>query len=242
MDAVLIPGDCREVLSAFPEAHFDCVIADPPYGETSLAWDRWQPGWPEAIRRVLKPTGSMWCFGSLRMFMAQSAEFTGWRLSHDVVWRKQNGSGFQNDRFRRVHELAAHWYRSDAPWADVYKAPQYSHDATPKTVRRKTRPTHTGHIECGHYESQDGGPRLLQSVIEEPNCHGFADHPTQKPEALIETLMRYACPEGGKILDPFAGAGTTGLVATRLGRDCTMIELNPEYVKIIERRLCGDLL
>jgi DNA modification methylase len=44
------------------------------------------------------------------------------------------------------------------------------------------------------------------------------------------------------VLDPFAGAGTTGLVAERLGRDCTMVELNPEYVKIIERRLCGDLL
>jgi predicted RNA methylase len=48
------------------------------------------------------------------------------------------------------------------------------------------------------------------------------------------------CPEGGTVLDPFFGAGTTGLVADRLGRNCVGIELNPEYAEIARRRIAGD--
>lgn len=225
-------GEMREVLRNCPDAYFDVVFADPPYGETALEWDRWPPGWLAEARRVLKPTGSMWVFGSLRMFMKHAGDFSGWRMSHDIVWRKQNGSGFHRDRFRRVHEVSAHYYRDDAKWSDVFKAPQFSYDALPKKVRRKTQPTHTGYIESSTYESQAGGARLLQSVIEEPNCHGYARHPTQKPEALVEVLLRYACPPGGCILDPFAGSGTTGRVAARLGMGAVLIEADPAYFAI----------
>jgi len=62
-------GDCREVLPAFGVTA-DCVVADPPYGETSLAWDRWPDGWLDAAAGV---TSSLWCFGSLRMFLAGPA-------------------------------------------------------------------------------------------------------------------------------------------------------------------------
>ena len=56
-------GDCREILPAL-DVTADCVLADPPYGETSLSWDRWPEGWLEA---VAGSTRSLWCFGSLRM-------------------------------------------------------------------------------------------------------------------------------------------------------------------------------
>ena len=60
------------------------------------------------------------------------------------------------------------------------------------------------------------------------------------PPALIEPCLKAGCPEGGTVLDPFGGAGTTGLVADRLGRDAILIELNPEYAEIARKRLSGD--
>jgi hypothetical protein len=60
------------------------------------------------------------------------------------------------------------------------------------------------------------------------------------PPALIEPCIKAGCPAGGVVLDPFGGAGTTGLVADRLGRDAILIELNPEYAAIAERRLKTD--
>ena len=60
------------------------------------------------------------------------------------------------------------------------------------------------------------------------------------PPKLIEPCILAGCPAGGTVLDPFGGAGTTGLVANRLGRDAILIELNPEYVAMAERRIVGD--
>lgn len=122
-------------------------------------------------------------------------------------------------------------------WRDVYRDVQTTPDATAKTVRRKTRPTHTGNIEAGYYVSQDGGPRLMRSVLAVRNEHGRALHPTQKPEGVIEPLLLYSTPPGGTVLDPFFGAGTTGLVAQKHGRNCVGIELNPDYIAIANERL-----
>ena len=155
-DAVTIyHGDCRDVMPAL-DAHPSLVIADPPYGETSLLWDRWPTGW---IAALPASASQLWCFGSMRMLLEQHAagEFDGWRYGEEIVWQKQNGSGFQVRAVRRVHEFASHWYRG--PRSELTIQQQYTHDATKRTVRRKTRPTHLGHIEDGAYESHDGGPR-----------------------------------------------------------------------------------
>lgn len=232
----IIQGDCRGLLGRLPSGFFDCAIVDPPYGQTSLPWDKPVRDWQAHVRRVLKPTGSMWVFGSLRHFMTYAADFDGWRMSHDVVWEKHNGAGFFNDRFRTVHELAAHFYRDDTKWKEVYKNPQFTLDATARTVRKKAMPAHwVGARGAYVYESQDGGPRLQRSVFFERSTHGYAEHPTQKPDAAIERLLRYACPPGGLVLDPFCGSGVAGRVARRLGFDFVGMELNPEYVALAER-------
>jgi site-specific DNA-methyltransferase (adenine-specific) len=201
MNIRVLQGDCRAVLDQFPNEHFDCVVTDPPYGETSLAWDRWQADWPLAVRRVLKRTGSMWVFGSMRMFLDRIGEFDGWRFSQDVVWEKHNGSGFHADRFKRVHENAIHLYRDDAPWEGVYKQPQFTNDAVKRVVRTKRRPVHMGQIDKAPFVSEDGGQRLLRSVIYARSEHGRAEHPTQKPIAIVEPLLLYSCPPGGHVLD-----------------------------------------
>lgn len=235
-------GDALEVLPRLvPKETVDCLIVDPPYGETSLEWDRRVPGWPLEVRRVLKPTGSMWVFGSARMFLETAAEFDGWRLAQDVVWEKHNGAGFFADRFRRVHECAYQFYRSDAQWAGVYKAPQFTNDAAPRTVRRKGRPAHwTGERGDSVYRSEDGGLRLTRSVLYVRSEHGSAEHPTQKPLGIVEPLLLYSCPKGGHVLDPFAGSGTVGILAKRHGMLCTLIEANLKYRTLIEQRLQDD--
>lgn len=236
----VIHGDSLREIEAMPDGSFDLILTDPPYAETILEWDAWPIGWPAAVRRLLKPTGSMWVFGSARMFFDRANEFGGWRLAQDVVWEKHNGSGFHADRFKRVHENAYQFYRDDSPWADVYKAPQFTNDATARTVRRKTRPTHMGNIEAGAYSSHDGGPKLQRSVIYVRSEHGRAIHPTQKPIGIVEPLALYSCPLGGRILDLFAGSGTTGLVAKRNGMHATLIEADAKFVEAIKGRLADD--
>ena len=233
-------ADCIEALAEIPAASVDAVVTDPPYGQTSLIWDKWQSDWIPAVDRVLKPSGSMWVFGTMRMFTDHWSDFAGWQMAQDIVWEKHNGSSFHNDRFRRVHEQAVQFYRG--PWAEVYKGKVVTMDAVKKTVRRKKRPPHLhGEREASTYVSEDGGPRLQTSVIFARSQHGSAIHPTQKPEAILEPLIINSCPEGGTVLDPFAGSGSTGFVASRLNRKAILIEVDAEYFSAMENRFSNDL-
>jgi len=226
------------LVRAMPASSVDCILTDPPFGETSLTWDRWFRDWPSIVQRILKPSGSMWVFGSTRMFMENAEQFVNWKFSHDVIWEKQNGSGLFNDRFRRVHESALHFYRGDAKWRDVYKCPQKTMDATARTVRKKGRPAQwIGATGETTYVSEDGGPRLARSVQYVRNMHGKAEHPTQKPEGIIEPLLLYACPPGGIVFDPFMGSATVGVVAAKHGMKFIGAESNPKYFEIAKRRL-----
>lgn len=237
----IINADFETVIDSISAESVDCILTDPPYGETSLAWDRWPTGWPARVLSLLKPTGSMWVFGSMRVFFEHSSEFSGWRLAQDVVWEKHNGSGFHADRFKRVHENAVQFYRDDAPWDGVYKDPQYTPDAVARSVRRKKgRPAHMGNIDASPYFSEDGGPRLMRSVMYCRSEHGRAVHPTQKPLGIVEPLLLYSCPENGLVLDIFAGSGTTGVAAQRHGRRAILIEGRQEFADAARTRLETD--
>lgn len=225
-------GDCRAVLPTLDRASVDAIVADPPYGDTSLDWDQRVKGWLPLAADVLKPNGSIWVFGSLRFLAPLFAEMDalGFRYSQDIVWEKQNGTGFHVDRFRRVHEHVVMFYRGQ--WRDVYHDTQYSMDATAKTVRRKTRPAHTGRIEASAYVSQDGGPRLMRSVPQVRNEHSHAIHPTQKPLDLLRPIIRYSVPPGGIVLDCFGGSGSTAVAALEEGRKAIYIERHPDVFAV----------
>lgn len=228
-------GDCREILPKLPRA--DAAIADPPYAETSLEWDSNLAQWLDDL-----PTDCVWCFGSLRMFlrMSRAGDFEEWKQAQEIVWEKHNGSIFHADRFRRVHELAVQFYRGD--WADIYKSPVTTADATARTVRRKDRPRHAGAIGEGAYVSFDGGPRLMRSVIRVASCHGYAEHPTQKPLGILQPLIEYSCPPCGVVLDPFTGSGSALVAARRAGRRAIGIEIDERYCEIAAKRLSQMML
>lgn len=233
--AQIIVGDCIEQMRQMPAASVDAVITDPPYGQTSLKWDKCLTGWMAEVDRVLKPTGSVWVFGTLRSLIANWGEFDGWKMAQDIVWEKQNGSGFQRDRFRRVHEQAVQLYRG--AWGDVWKGEVVTMDAKARTVKRRTSPAHMGAIADGAYESRDGGPRLMRSVIKARNEHRRAIHPTQKPVAIVEPLILNACPPGGLVLDPFGGSGTTAVAAIGCGRRAILIEKDEGYAAAARGRV-----
>ena len=215
-------GDNRELLDRVA-VDVDAIVTDPPYGDTSLDWDRTPDRfWLELA--AVAGIRSLWCFGSFRFWMEVRSQFTtaGWRYAQEVVWEKHNGSSFHADRFKRVHELAVQWYRG--AWEAVYREPQVTHDATARTVRRKRRPPHTGHIEAGSYASEDGGPRLQRSVIYCRSEHGRAICETQKPLGILRPLIAYSVPPGGLVLDPFAGSCSTLRAARELGRRAIGIE------------------
>lgn len=228
-------GDCRDLLPALG-LEADVVIADPPYGETALPWDRWPDDWPVSVHGVSR---QLWCFGSMRMFLGQHADFDGWRLAQDVVWRKHSGTSFVADRFRRVHEHVLHWYRG--PWADLYREPQREASTRPHVahvVASDARVPHTGVI--GAHSWTDDGTRLMTSVLEVRGMHRNGGlHPTEKPAGILRPLVAYSSPVGGLVLDPFAGSGSTLDVAREMGRRAVGIEADERYCEVAARRLAA---
>jgi site-specific DNA-methyltransferase (adenine-specific) len=229
-------GDCRELM---PElgANAAAIVTDPPYGETSLTWDRWPTGWIDALPSA---PPQMWCFGSMRMFLERSAEFRFWSYGQEVVWEKHNGSGFQADRFKRVHELATHWFRG--PWSSLTINPVMVPGATKRTVHRKGRPVHMGNIDDHRYETERGGPKMERSVIYVRSCHGHAIHPTEKPLGIIEPLIRYSTNPGDEVLDPFAGSGAVLDAARQNGRRAVGIEADEAHCERAAHRLAQGSL
>lgn len=238
MTASILIGDCRTVMAS--HGPFDMVLADPPYGDTSLAWDKAVDGWLEVARASLKPTGSLWLFGSLRSLMILGMP-KGWRLAQDIVWEKANGTGFAADRFKRVHEHAAQLYRSDAQWGGVYNDVQrVAYTGPDKHVRARNVPRGEHLGEIGHSSYEDDGTRIQRSVIRHASVRG-GEHKTEKPVALLEILIRTSCPPGGLLGDFFAGSGAGGEAAMISGRNYVGAENDPAMAAKARDRLAGVL-
>lgn len=242
MEAEIIIGDCRSRMPAY--APFDMILADPPYSDTSLSWDKKVEGWLMVAEACLLKSGSLWLFGSMRHLLGIGDDLkqAGFRYAQDIVWEKHNGSGFQNDRFKRVHEHIVQFYRDDSEWGEVFNCVQKTNDARRRTVRRKERPTHMGKIENSTFTSVDGGPRIRRSVIYQRSCHGMAIHPTEKPVGLLDIIIRTSCPDGGLVGDFFAGSGAVAEAAARAGRRYIGTESDPEMAMKANQRIAGLLL
>lgn len=240
-DAVtLFHGNSLEIVASLTDLAVDCIVTDPPYGETSLEWDRWPVGWPSAVTHLAR---SMWVFGSARMFDTYRDDLLrDWRMSQDVIWSKGRGVGSVTDRFYRTHEHARHYYQG--PWSEVYyESPREAVYGTRRgsTARRQATDV-SWHGKRNAVDWTDDGTRMVKTVLEVPGLHGHGGHPTEKPVGILDPLIRYSCPPGGLVLDLFAGSGSTLDAARATGRRAFGIEAREDYCEAIARRLSqGDL-
>ncbi|MBB5707396.1 DNA methyltransferase [Sphingopyxis panaciterrulae] len=171
-----------------------------------------------AAAACLKPSGSLWVFGSLRYLLADADRFgaAGLRYAQDIIWRKANGTGFAADHFKRVHEIVVQYYRRAARWRGVYNEVQRVPASTRnKTLQvQRTKPRHTGAIGAAGY--RDDGTRIAKSVIEMNSVRGGL-HATEKPVSLLAILIRTSCPPDGLVGDFFAGSAAAGEAAAATG-------------------------
>ena len=235
--ATIYHGDCREVLPALAGGGLvaDLAIADPPYAETSLKWDRWPSGW---LSHVAELTRSLWCFGSARMFDTYAEDFSGWHMSQDVIWDKETAStGGTVDRFVRSHEHVRHYYRG--PWGEIHHEAQKVVVPWATKGRRVNRPAtaKAWHGERGATTWEDDGTRYMLTVLRVDNLVKNALHPTEKPAGVLLPLIAYGCPVGGLVIDPTSGSGSTLTAARAIGRRAVGIEAREDYCEVAAKRL-----
>ena len=183
----------------------------------------------------------------------------GWWLRQEIIWHKRNPMPESvQDRCTKAHEHIFLLTKSERYFFDaeaIREGAQYSGPNSPSSqaspygqgfTRRAEKirgltPRHEGNINHTKLDETPRGlsrnKRSVWTIATQP----FPDaHFATFPEELASTAIKAGCPAGGTVLDPFGGAGTTGLVADKLGRDAVLIELNPEYAAMAERRIRGD--
>lgn len=237
-------GDMLEVLPQLT-VQPDACVTDPPYGETVATWDVWPDGWVKAVGAVLRPSASLWCFGSARMFLHHFHEFAGWKYAQEQLWVKANGSGpTSRDRLVKVHEWAYHWYRGR--WTDLHHEWERQPATGPNKSHVRKLSRAAAHQRDGRQNAwQDDGlrqPRSVANVVEAPAVRYRKRVPSEKPLQCLLPLVRECTPPGGLVLDPFAGSGTTAVAARACARRAVLIEADERHAEAIAVRLQEVLL
>jgi site-specific DNA-methyltransferase (adenine-specific) len=244
-------ADAVELLGRLGDGSVDLVVTDPPYAIAKEEWDEfasldayveWCDAWLAEVARVLAPGGSAYVCGFseiLAEVKAKSARrFGGCRW---LVWYYRNKANLGRD-WGRSHESIIHLRRSAATRIDVdaVRVPYNAHTTRyPARVQAANSQYGRG-VRRDRWEPNPLGAKP-RDVIEVPVlCNGQAEkteHATQKPEALIETLVKASSKPGELVVDPFAGSGTTAAVAARLGRRWIAGDADPRYVALARERL-----
>ncbi len=243
----IIKGDCVAALEALPKNSVDVVFADPPYNlqldgelhrpdqskvdacddhwdqfETFKAYDDFTRAWLLAVRRVLKPNGTIWVIGSYHNIFRVGTVLQdhGFWILNDVIWRKSNPMpNFRGRRFTNAHETMI-WASRDQD------AKQYTFNYDAMKMANEDVQMRSDWL----FPICNGGERLKDE-------EGTKVHPTQKPEALLQRVILSSTKPGDVVLDPFFGTGTTGAVAKRLGRNFVGIEREQDYIDAASARI-----
>lgn len=230
----VIQGDCLEVMKQIPDKSIDMILCDLPYGTTACKWDTiipFEPLW-EQYKRVIKDNGAIVLTASQPFTSALVMSNVKW-YRHQWVWNKNNSAGFATAKIRPFAicedilvfgRNKVHYY----PQMEVRGGPRlkggYSlsenYGITPSNSKSKSNIYYPKNLINISTASQVG-----------------KTHPTQKPVALFEYLIKTYTNEGDIVLDNCAGSGTTGVACKNLNRNFILIEKEPEYVDIIKKRL-----
>lgn len=229
----LMYGDCLERMKEIPDKSINMVLCDLPYGTTKNKWDSplsLSDLWVQ-YKRVIKDNGciALFCDG---LFMAQLmlSEPNLWR--YNLIWDKQRGCDFLNANVKplKSHEEIAVFYKK----RPIYNK-QYWYSTPYKKTKNGSLSDNYGNRGVAFSESKEG-ERFPLSILSVPR-DGNRLHPTQKPVALLEYLIRTYTDEGDTVLDNTMGSGSTGVACKQTGRNFIGIEMDRDYFRIAKQRI-----
>lgn len=240
-DFTLWQGDCLDLMQNIPDGSVDMVLTDPPYGTTQCKWDSvipFEPMW-EQLHRVTKHNGAVCLFGN-EPFSSFLRVSNIRNYKYDWVWVKSTPTGSLNCNKQplRVFEKISVFYR---------KQPMYTPLKTSGHPRKVSTATHKRNsIKTELYGSHgltnyDSTERYPVNVLYFPtDKQKTALHPTQKPVALLEYLIKTYTHKGEIVLDFTMGSGSTGVACLRTGRKFIGIEKDMKYFGIAEKRITEE--
>ncbi|HQO99309.1 MAG TPA: site-specific DNA-methyltransferase [Caldisericia bacterium] len=230
--------DCLEVMKQIDDKSVDLILCDLPYGTTACKWDTiipFEPLWKE-YKRIIKDNGAIVLTAS-QPFTSALVMSNLDMFKYELIWEKEKATNFMllSKQFGRVHENILIFYK---------KQPKYNPimiPANPDKIDKRKRFNDVikkdGVIpEIKLYRPKDDGLRYPTSILYF-NRDENSLHPTQKPVALFEYLIKTYTNEGDLVLDNCIGSGTTAVACEKLGRKWIGIEREQEYVDIANKRL-----
>lgn len=242
----ILQGEALAMLKTLPDESVHCIVSSPPYwrqrqylpeGAVVLRRTDRSTVAHEYVFHLTKNNDYWYDADAARTPVAPSRET---RLAQNVDAQegsaRANAGGKTNGGMKAVKRLtgSSHGRHADTPLPpDERRAPAKVAAGNPRT----TAAAAPG-IDDRKHQQYDGAN--LRSVWWISTAQYREGHYAVMPDRLAELCIVAGCPAGGTVLDPFGGAGTTGLVADRLHRDAILIELNPEYAAMAERRIRGE--
>ena len=250
----LYTGDALDILPTLARSCAQIVIADPPYFKVlDEAWDnKWQSEnnyldftmqWVGACKRILRPDGLLYIFGQLgkreHVWLHTCSLLTREMQFHDMlIWDRAVGYNDRRDSFTPQYEMILVLRKS------TVARPYFNKDAVRIPYPKETIETY---LRDKRYKDKDARKQHLlkgkyaTNILRIPSLKGSSKekvgHPSQKPIALINHIVRSSSRPGDLILDPFLGSGTTAESAQQNGRRWIGIEQNQTYIEIAKRRL-----
>lgn len=235
----LAHGDCLQVMQSIPDRYVDMILCDLPYGTTACAWDSVIPFdalWAQ-YRRVINGAGAIVLTASQPFTSALVMSNPNW-FKYAWVWEKSRTGGFWDCKFRplKAHEdvlVFSSGGCSNGSKLPMKYAPQGLTEgvgawtAKPVSGNSRTGSEKSGKREVSKY------PRSVQRFTSEARTV----HPTQKPVALMEYLIRTYTSPGDVVMDNCMGSGTTGVACVNTGRKFIGIERDEGYFKIANERI-----
>jgi site-specific DNA-methyltransferase (adenine-specific) len=235
----LMHGDCLEMMQLIPDGSVDMVLADPPYGTTACKWDTVIPldaMWAE-LKRVIKLNGAIVMTAS-QPFTSALVMSNPKMFKYCWVWEKTMASNFalaKKQPFKK-HEDICIFYQKQPTYSPQMESGKSYTDRRSLGARNASVGADAG---VKRIPIENTGTRYPSSVQKFSNGNNGNVHPTQKPVALMEYLIRTYTTEGETVLDFTMGSGSTGVACVNTGRKFIGIELDQGYFDIAKERIYG---
>lgn len=242
----LMLGDCLERMKEIPDGSVDLVLVDLPYGTTACSWDSVIPFdemWLE-LKRIIKPTKTHVMFGSEPFSSALRMSNIG-QYKYDWVWCKNRPTGFAHAKNKpmKKHETLSVFSSGTTVHATQSKIrmpyfPQGLEDIEPvKVTKRKSEKTDTFFADRPSHKEFTRSKTGYPNSLLEYSTDNLGIHPTAKPVALLEYLIKTYTQEGETVLDFTMGSGSTGVACLNTNRKFIGIEMDEGYFNIAKNRI-----